>query len=87
MHRSDTLFLATGFSGLSDGADGVNGCDCNHRGGAPGFVEVLNPFQHPQCLLYPACPPHEHAMNAPSMVKSLKVCIAADAHCLIAHVM
>ncbi|KAK9901386.1 hypothetical protein WJX75_009774 [Coccomyxa subellipsoidea] len=38
--RSDTLFLATGFSGLGDGADGVNGCDCNHRGGAPGFVEV-----------------------------------------------
>ncbi len=40
-YRSDTIFLATGFDGIGDGADdGMNGCDCNHRGGVPGFVQV-----------------------------------------------
>ena len=37
------LFLATSFMGVSEGADGVdgvNGCDCNDRGGPPGFVQA-----------------------------------------------
>ncbi|CAL8471002.1 g10544 [Coccomyxa elongata] len=38
--RSDTLFLATGFFGISDETNGDTGCDCNHRGGVPGFVQV-----------------------------------------------
>ena len=42
MRRSDPLFLATGFFGVEEGADGMNGCDCNHRGGAPGFAKVLS---------------------------------------------
>lgn len=42
--KSDTLWLATGYFGIENGADGVNGCDCNHRGGAPGFVQVVHPL-------------------------------------------
>ncbi|BDA45400.1 probable flavohemoprotein at C-terminar half [Coccomyxa sp. Obi] len=38
--RSDTFFMATGFFGDTDGAKGETGCDCNHRGGVPGFVQV-----------------------------------------------
>lgn len=44
-HRSDTFFLATGFFGNTDGANGETGCDCNHRGGVPGFVQVTS-FAH-----------------------------------------
>ena len=38
--RCDMLFLGTSFMGVSEGADGMNGCDCNDRGGPPGFVQA-----------------------------------------------
>ena len=39
--RSDTVFLATAYLGGGEGAGNLDSCDCNHRGGSPGFVKVL----------------------------------------------
>ena len=41
IHAADTLFLGTGLHG--QGAEASDGFDASHRGGAPGFVQVLDP--------------------------------------------
>eukprot|EP00208_Stichococcus_sp_RCC1054_P001207 CAMPEP_0206146014 /NCGR_PEP_ID=MMETSP1473-20131121/29247_1 /ASSEMBLY_ACC=CAM_ASM_001109 /TAXON_ID=1461547 /ORGANISM="Stichococcus sp, Strain RCC1054" /LENGTH=576 /DNA_ID=CAMNT_0053542437 /DNA_START=347 /DNA_END=2074 /DNA_ORIENTATION=+ len=40
IQRSDTLLIASGHEQVRNGEDGISGCDCNHRGGSPGFVQV-----------------------------------------------
>ncbi|MQQ08352.1 ferredoxin [Epibacterium sp. SM1979] len=40
---ADTFFIATGFRGA--GTHAGYGMDASHRGGAPGFVEVVSPHQ------------------------------------------
>ncbi|WP_424970833.1 pyridoxamine 5'-phosphate oxidase family protein [Dinoroseobacter sp. S76] len=41
IRAADTLFLGTGQAGVAGAAS--DGFDASHRGGAPGFVEVLDP--------------------------------------------
>jgi ferredoxin-NADP reductase/predicted pyridoxine 5'-phosphate oxidase superfamily flavin-nucleotide-binding protein len=42
---ADTFFIASGYQDDADGESPTNGMDASHRGGEPGFVEVINATQ------------------------------------------
>lgn len=46
VEASDTFFMASSYDGAGGmgrgGAPGACGCDASHRGGPPGFVQVLD---------------------------------------------